>query len=293
MTKRTVSKHDILRFGAALLGTLLFCLGVNLFLVPMNFYNGGVVGVAQVIRTLAVNYLHLNISFDLSGVIVYLINIPLFILALRSIGKAFFVKTLICVTFQSLCLSFIPIPASPLIEDPLTACLVGGIISGYGVGLTLRSGSSNGGLDILGLYFTTHKQNFSVGKLAIVVNLFVYGACALLFDVSIVIYSLLFTAIQSFAMDKAHLQNINTEVLIFIKHDSEKVEKAIFQELGRGVTAWNGEGAYTGDPCRVLYVVISKYQLHALKNIVAQIDPKAFVVAKDGLEVSSNFIKQL
>ena len=115
MTKRTVSKHDILRFGAALLGTLLFCLGVNLFLVPMNFYNGGVVGVAQVIRTLAVNYLHLNISFDLSGVIVYLINIPLFILALRSIGKAFFVKTLICVTFQSLCHSFIPIPASPLI----------------------------------------------------------------------------------------------------------------------------------------------------------------------------------
>lgn len=293
MNRIFLNRAAILRFLGALAGTLLFCVGVNLFIVPMNFYNGGIVGIAQILRTLAVSYLHLSLPFDLAGILVYLINIPLFILAFHSIGRGFFLRTLVCVTFQSLCLSLLPIPAQPLVEDPLTACLVGGLISGYGIGLTLRYGSSNGGTDILGMYFTARNRHFSVGKLALWVNIAVYGVCALLFDLRVVIYSLIYTAVQSLFIDKAHLQNINTQVLIFIKHRGDELARAIMEEMGRGVTTWDGQGAYTGEPCRILYVVISKYQLHELRQIVSRFDEKAFVSTQDNIQVSDNFIKRL
>ena len=79
MNRIFLNRAAILRFLGALAGTLLFCVGVNLFIVPMNFYNGGIVGIAQILRTLAVSYLHLSLPFDLAGILVYLINIPLFI----------------------------------------------------------------------------------------------------------------------------------------------------------------------------------------------------------------------
>ena len=96
---------------------------------------------------------------------------------------------------------------------------MGGLISGYGIGLTLRYGSSNRWNGYFGdVFYRQEPGILAVGKLALWVNIAVYGVCALLFDLRVVIYSLIYTAVQSLFIDKAHLQNINTQVLIFIKH---------------------------------------------------------------------------
>jgi len=286
-------KKQVLRMIGALIGVTLYCLGTNLIVVPLNFYNGGLIGVSQVLRTLIERYTDISFSFDIAGVLAYIINIPLFILAYVKISKTLFVKTLLCMSYQTILLTFVKPPAEPIISDPLTACLVAGIVTGFGVGLTLRCGGSGGGTDLLGMYFVKHKPGYSVGRVATVINAFIYIACALMYDLNIVIYSFIYAVISSFAVDKAHYQNINTEVMILTKTYDDRIQKDIMHEMIRGVTIINGEGAYTGNPTRVLLVIISKYEISQLKRIVYKYDPSAFIITKENVDVSGNFLKHL
>ena len=134
-------------------GSLMFALGVNLIIIPLGLYNGGFMGIAQLMRTFVVSVLHVPVpsGVDLSGILYFIINIPLFYMGLKILGKEFAIKTLITVGMQSMFLVVVPIPAVPLIEDYLTACIIGGLIAGTGTGLVLRGRSSGGGQDIIGL----------------------------------------------------------------------------------------------------------------------------------------------
>ena len=149
------------RNAMAVLGMLLFAAGVNLFIVPAGLYNGGVMGISQIIRTLLVRYLPVHFgSTDIAGIINLILNIPLFILAYVSIGKNFFMRTLVCVLSQTLFLSILPIPNIPIVTNVLTASIIGGIMAGTGIGLALRFGGSSGGMDIAGMYFTKKYKVF-------------------------------------------------------------------------------------------------------------------------------------
>ena len=132
-------------------------------------------------------------------------------------GKGFFARTVFTVIVQTAALTLIPIPERSIIDDRLTSCIIGGLIAGFGSGLVLRGGSSGGGQDILGLYFTKKFRNFSVGKMSNIINIFVYGVCLLMFDLEIVIYSLIYGVIYAMACDRIHIQNINMSVMIFTK----------------------------------------------------------------------------
>ena len=176
------SKKFWQHIGLATVGMLLFAMGINLFIVPADLYNGGLLGISQILRTLLVRYLHwFSGTTDIAGVINLLLNVPLFILAYISISKSFFARTLICVVSQTVFLSFIPIPTTPIVSDCLTASIIGGIMAGSGIGIALRSGGSSGGMDIVGMYFTKKYKDFSVGKVSLVVNCMVYGICGILF----------------------------------------------------------------------------------------------------------------
>ena len=165
------SKKFWQHIGLATVGMLLFAMGINLFIVPADLYNGGLLGISQILRTLLVRYLHwFSGTTDIAGVINLLLNVPLFILAYISISKSFFARTLICVVSQTVFLSFIPIPTTPIVSDCLTASIIGGIMAGSGIGIALRSGGSSGGMDIVGMYFTKKYKDFSVGKGSLVVN---------------------------------------------------------------------------------------------------------------------------
>ncbi len=281
------------KIGLAIIGTLLYAIGLNLFIVPMGIYTGGVMGIAQVVRTILISVFHLEFAnFDIAGVIYYLINVPIFIIAFTKIGRRFFVKTIICVTTMTIFLSVIPVVAI-LPNDILAASLIGGIVSGYGLGLVLKMGASSGGMDVVGILMIKSKWNLSVGKANLIVNIILYAVYLFVFDVPTVIYSLIFAAVHASAIDRGHAQNINVEATIITKKNCPQLEQEIFGKLGRGITRWQSTGAYTEQNSQVLYVMISKYEEHELRHIIAEYDPEAFIVFNEGVSVFGHFLKKL
>lgn len=280
------------RFVVCIFGSILYAVGVNMFLVPFGLYTGGLVGLSQMIRTIIVDYLHFDIQgVDIAGLVYYLINIPIFIYAFPRMEKIFFVKTFLSVTVMTIALALIP--AQMVIEDTLASAVVGALVSGCGIGMILRMSGSAGGLDVIGMLMSKRNRNLSVGKVNLVVNLVVYGVLLFMFDVQIVIYSILFAALYSFVMDKVHVQNINVEVKVITKVDVRELEKQIFTEMGRGITELHSVGAYTGDQEHMLYILISKYEVHQLRQFVRSYDPNAFIIVNEGVWVEGNYLKKL
>ena len=276
----------------AIAGTLLYAIGMNVFIVPLGLYSGGFMGLGQLIRTLLVNYCHINPgNIDIAGIVYYIINIPLFILAYKKLGKPFFWSSIICVTSMTVFLTLVQSPAEPLIDDILTSALIGGMISGAGTALTLINGGSGGGQDILGMYLTGINPEFSVGKIGIMVNIVVLGCCALLYDISIVIYSLIFSVIYSIATDKLHSQNITTQVLIFTHKEDAVV--SFIHDMHHSATLWRGIGAYSKNKVSLVFTVISKYEANLLKKKLEQVEPNAFAIFGDNVSVFGNYEKHL
>lgn len=288
---KRINRTDLMRISMILAGSAVYACGVNLFIVSAKLYNGGLLGLAQIFRTLLQETLGFDPGFDYAGIIAFLLNIPVMLLTYKTIGKEVIFKTFFCLAFQTILLSVIPV--TPLIDDSLTACIIGGILCGAGTGMVLTNGGSSGGTDLIGMYFT--KKNIgSVGRIAIYINIFVYAiAFTIMADVNRIIYTLIFTVISNLTLDRMHSQNINCEVLIISKHDDAEIQNAIILEMRRGVSYWEGYGAFTGDNSRILYIVVSKYELPLLKKIVKRIDPHAFVAVKNGINVLGNFEKRL
>lgn len=289
--KNFLSKGDILKTVYICIGTFVFALGINVFVVPLGLYSGGFLGTAQIIRTAIEKFTGINFGFDISGIISFALNIPLMLLVYKTVGKGFIFKTAFCLGFQSILLSILPI--KPIVEDPLTSCIIGGLLYGFGVGLILRNGGSSGGVDVIGMYFAK-KSKISVGRVNLTINIFVYViAFIMVQDIEKIIYTLIYAGISMIALDRMHIQNINSEVIIISQNNNDEIQKALMNEMRRGVSYWEGHGAYTGAERRVLYIVVSKYELSNLLKIVARIDPKAFISVKNGVDITGNFEKRL
>ena len=286
--KRHSQAYD---YTMILIGSALFAASINLFVVPVNLYNGGIVGLSQIFRTVLVSRMNLNFSFDIAGVINFLINVPLFVMAYRSLSRKFFLGTLLSLITQTVCFSLIPIPAVPILDDVLASLIIGAIVGALGIGMTLVSGASGGGTDIVGVYAALHWKSFSVGKLQLLFNALVYCLCAFLFDLPIAIYSIIYAAVYSFVLDKVHLQNSEMSLMIFTKNP--EIKSRILKDFVRGVTYWKGLGAYTQTETEVLVTIVSKDEVNDLRRMITQMDPKAFIIVNEGLQITGNFIKRL
>ena len=282
-----------LRLVGGLLGSLLMSVAINVFIVPQGLYAGGAYGLCQVIRTLLQTKLGVEASFDLAGVLYFFMNLPLFLLAFRTLGRTFCLKAGICTVSNSVFLALIPSPAVPIIPDPLTSCMVGGILVGFAAGLVLSCGCSTGGLDILGLYLSKKNNKFTVGRFCISFNVCLYLLCFILFDATTAIYSAIYNVLSNLFLDRLHRQNVSVQLLIFTKSKDPALPKYIMEQLDRGVTYWQAKGAYTGDDVQVLCVCLSKYEIDTLKQVIRDIDPNAFFVMQEGVRVEGNFKRHL
>ncbi len=286
-------RETVTQASLIVIGSLAYSIGLNMLITPLALYNGGFMGIAQLIRTFLVSVLHIKMppGMDIAGAIYYILNVPLFYMGYRIMGKGFFVKSLFGTTVISIFLVLVPVPATPIIEDYLTACIIGGIIAGFGSGVILRGRGTAGGPDIIGVCCLKKRLNISVGQVNIFLNLVVYGICLFMFDIEIVIYSLIYATVFALTVDKIHIQNINMSVMIFTKKLG--ISQAIMEQTGRGVTTWDGEGAYTRMRSYILFVMISKYEVGQIKQIVHGIDPNAFMILTEGSAVIGNFEKRL
>ena len=286
--------HRWPRLAACVVGELIAAAAVNLFIVPLNLYTGGLLGVCQLLRTLAQTHLGLSFgAYDVAGILYFLLNIPILLLAYKTLGKALVFKTLVCTTSYSLFYSLIPIPATPIVADRLTACLLGGILAGVGSGIVLTCGGSGGGLDVVGLCLSKRGSRFTVGKFSLTFNFFLYAACLVLFSPEVAIYSVIYNFFTAMVLDRMHQQNVSVQALIFTRNDETALARFIIDQLGRSVTYWNGIGAYTGENVHVLCVCLSKYEIDELLHAVNTIDPHAFVTAQEGTRIYGNFSRKL
>ena len=282
-----------LRLLGGIIGAALMATAINLFIVPQGFYAGGAYGMCQVIRTLLVTRAGLTLPFDLAGLLYLLVNLPMFYLAYRGLGRTFFVKATIVTVCNSIFSALIPSPATPIIEDALTSCLIGGIGVGFAAGLVLSCGCSTGGLDILGLYLSKKGSRFTVGRFSITFNAGLYTLCFFLFDATTAIYSAIYNVLSNLFLDRLHRQNDTVQLLIFTKKNDPQLPRYIMEQLDRGVTSWAAKGGWTGDDVQVLCVCLSKYEIDTLRQVLQQVDPEAFYIVQEGVHAGGNFKRHL
>lgn len=283
-----------LRLLAALAGEFIAALGVNLFIVPLGLYSGGTLGVCQLIRTLLQTYLHVNFgTVDIAGILYFLTNIPILMFAWKILGRGLAVRTVICTVAYSLFYSMIPAPGAPIVDEYLTACLLGGLLTGAGSGIVLTCGCSGGGLDVVGLCLSKRGSSFTVGRFSLTFNAFLYAACLVLFNPEVAIYSIIYNFFTTMTLDRMHQQSINVQALIFTREDEQALGRFIMEKLGRGVTYWSGTGAYTGAGIHVLCVCLSKYEIEELLHAVHTIDPHAFFTVQERVRVYGNFQRKV
>ncbi|MGO5050759.1 YitT family protein [Dysosmobacter sp. Sow4_B12] len=283
-----------LRLVVAVIGELIAAAALNLFIVPLHLYTGGLMGVCQLLRTLASDYLGMSFgAYDVAGILYFLLNIPILLVAYKNLGRGFVIKTLICTLSFSLFYSLLPSPSVPVVEDYLTACLLGGILAGVGSGLVLTCGASGGGLDIVGLCLSKRGSRFTVGKFSLTFNAVLYTACLFLFSPEVAIYSVIYNFFTSMVLDRVHQQNVSVQALIFTKGDEDALARFIIENLGRSVTYWEGVGAYTKEDVHVLCVCLSKFEIEELVHAVHTIDPHAFLTTQEGTRIYGNFRRKV
>ena len=155
--------EDLRDYALCILGGVIYAAAVNFFVVPLGLYIGNMTGVAQIIMDVARIFVP-NLK-DITGILLLGLNVPLFILSFSTINRKFFFKTLLTVLALTFALQIIPVrQIIQDLNDTLTLCVIGGLLAGFGAGLSLRSGGSAGGVDIIGVYWTMKNPNFSVAK---------------------------------------------------------------------------------------------------------------------------------
>ena len=282
----TAMHRPRLRMLACILGELIAAFSLNYFIVPLGLYSGGSMGVCQLIRTLLQIWGGLSFGdYDIAGILYFLSNIPILLYARGILGRKFVLKTVVCTMAFSLFYSVIPAPSTMVVNDTLTACLLGGILTGVGSGLVLTCGGSGGGLDVIGLCLSKKGSRFTVGRFSMTFNAFLYALCLILFTPETAIYSVIYNFASAMVVDKAHQQNISVQALIFTRAGERELGRVIMDELGRGVTWWEGVGAYTGENVHVLCVCLSKYEIEELFHTVHEMDPHAFITLQEGVRI--------
>lgn len=282
-------KKEIKDYILCISGGIIYAFGISFFVFPMGLFIGNITGIAQIINDIVRSLTHTEgIS---TGIILLFLNLPLMFLSYRVINRKFFIKTVITVIAQSVAMASFPVMDKPLFNDPLTLCIIGGVIAGFGSGFSLRHGGCGGGLDILGVYISLKKKNFSVGKVSLFVSFAVFLFAIMKYNVQIFAYSIIFTLIYTFVLDNSHFQNVKIASLIVTK--KPEIGRYINNTVKRGITVWKGKGVYSENENYIILAVLNKYEFLNLKKILEKMDPEIFMIDWGGTNVTGNFKTQL
>ncbi|MFZ3579104.1 YitT family protein [Virgibacillus sp. DJP39] len=279
--KRLSKSKLIKRMLFVPLGSLLVAVGLEIFLVPNNIIDGGIIGIS-----ILTSYLT-NINL---GILLVLFNLPFFIIGYKYIGKTFAVTTLIGNIILGIgVFLFHPVPV--LTDDLLLASVFGGLCIGVGVGLVIRHGGSLDGTEILAILFNKATP-FSVGEVVMFMNLFILGSAGFVFGWDRAMYSLIAYFIAYKTIDVT-IEGLDQSKSVWIISDHHKeIGDALNDRLGRGVTYLHGEGAYTGDDKRVIFTVITRLEEAKVKSIVEDKDESAFLAVGDIHDVKGGRFKK-
>ncbi|MEY9977222.1 uncharacterized membrane-anchored protein YitT (DUF2179 family) [Lysinibacillus sp. RC79] len=279
-SKKTVRKL-IIRTIMVSLGAVIMALGLELFLVPNNIMDGGIVGVSIITSHL------LNLPL---GIFIFILNLPFIFLGYKQIGKTFALSSGLGITVLSLTTLFLH-NLNPFTQDTLLATVFGGMILGIGVGIVIRYGGSLDGTEILAILFN-RKTPFSVGEIIMFFNLLIFMVAGFVFTWEQAMYSILAYYIAYKMIDIVIQGMEESKSVYIISDDIDEIGQTIMDRLGRGVTFLHGEGAYTGNDKKVIFTVITRLEESKLKSIVAEIDDHAFLAIGNIAEVKGGRFKK-
>jgi uncharacterized membrane-anchored protein YitT (DUF2179 family) len=263
------------------LGAILVAVGLEIFLVPNNIIDGGIVGISIISSHI----------FQLPlGLFLTLLNLPFLFIGYKQIGKTFAISTLYGVVIMSIGTTLLH-PVPPITIDPLLAAVFGGIILGIGVGIVIRSGGSLDGTEIVAI-LVTKKSPFSVGEIVMFFNFFILGSAGFVFGWDHAMYSLIAYYI-AFKLIDVTIEGLDQSKSVWIiSEHNEHIGAAILGRLGRGVTYLSGVGGYSGNDRCVIFCVITRLEEAKLKAIVDEIDPQAFLAVGNIHDVKGGRFKK-
>lgn len=277
--KKSILSRTLLYFWMAA-GAFLAAFAIEVIFIPNNLIDGGVVGVSMIFGKVFGKWL-------IPWLLLFF-NFPFLVLAFRSIGKAFLVHMFIALLLFSGSLIFIAnVLHLQFTGDPLEVVVTGGAILGIGLGLIIRSGGCLDGTEILSIILNK-RTGFTVGQLVLFINFFVFGAAGFVFqDWHPALLSLITYIVAVKVMDAVIVGLEETKSVIIISRKSKEIAEVIMHKLGLGLTVMYGRGGYSGEEQEILYVIVERLQLHDLKNIIINVDPKAFIAIENLHEVAN------
>lgn len=265
-------------------GCALFGLGFDLFLQPNHMNVGGVSGIGQLLEHL--------IGFGSVAFWSVLINVPLFLVSIKGVGRNFFFGSLVGMLLLNFFIElFLIIPAPE--TEPLLAALYGGLLCGAGSGLVFIAGASTGGVDILARLLRPKFPGMPIGKIIMAMDIITVSLTGLVFgDINKALYSAVTLYVCSLALDGVVYGLDYSTVALIISDYHDDIAKAINDRLDRGVTILDGRGFYSGQKKQVLLSAIKKRQAAELKNLVMDIDPTAFIILQESHQVLGEGFKR-
>lgn len=263
------------------MGTGIMALAIQCIFEPIGLVTGGFSGIAIIIRKMTAGIVEGGVPLWLTNLA---LNVPVFIAALIIKGRKFLGRTVIGTVLLSFWLYVIP-QVDLTQGDYMLSAVFGGVITGIGIGFVLLAKATTGGTDMVSALIQKYVRHYSVVQILQVIDGMVVLAGLYVFGLKPALYAIVAIFITSKVSD-ALMEGMKYSKAAFIITDYYKeIADAIMTQLDRGLTALDATGMYSGDKKTVLYCVVSKKEIVELKDIVAKIDPKAFVIVTDAREV--------
>ncbi len=296
ITDKKITKGTIY----VILGSIIYTMAVVWLFNLGNFYGGGVTGIAQIVVTYGKKFFNIDLSL---GILMFIINVPLFLIGFRKVGKKFAILTIVSIVVQSLStillenINFNPFAEPEIANNRLLLAIIGGAIAGYGASLCLKHGGSSGGVDVISNMFMM-KQNVSFTKYIFLVDFAIIAICgfditngSVTYTLSDGVYTLIRLVVYTIALDTFYTTYRPIKLQI-ITTECEKMRELMLQKIYHGITIYKAVGAYTLNEKHVLEIYASTYEVNDYIAIAQYVDPKAFITACPVTTVKGNYVKK-
>jgi len=282
------TKRAIFDYLLIIIGTTFMAIGVTCFFEPNTLVIGGVSGLAIIIANYAGRF-SLNIPLWLTNIV---LNAPLFLIAMKSLGKRFLVRTVFSTIYLSIAFYYTQFLLFPISEDLFLSSVFGGVLTGIGSALVFKAEATTGGSDMLAYIIHHTVKHISLSRVLFVIDGIIILMGFLAFGAEKTLYAIIAAYVATKTIDGI-LEGLSFAKAAFIISDySKSIADTVMHDLRRGVTSLNGEGMYTHTEKGVLMCVVSSKEMPKLKEIVRKYDEKAFLIVADVREVLGEGFKE-
>ena len=273
--------REIINIFLIILGIFSAAFGIKGFLLSSRFIDGGVTGVSMLISEVA--------HFPLA-ILIALINLPFIALGYKQIGKKFALKGVLTIAGLSVVLAFINFP--DVTPDKLLTAVFGGFFIGAGIGLAIRGGSILDGTEIAALLISKKSSVLKVADIILIFNILIFVAAAFFLSIDSAMYSILTYFAASKTIDFLLYGIEEFHAVIITSNCHEAIKNVLTKDLGRSVTIYKGQGGTSDTERDILYIVVTRLEIGAIKTAVKEIDPHAFIIVHNISDVEGGLLKR-